>query len=43
MEAFPIRMAMNTNLTINMGSCNYRKSLPHLVELVAPAPLSRLS
>jgi threonine dehydrogenase-like Zn-dependent dehydrogenase len=34
MEAFPIGMAMNKNLTINMGNCNHRKYLPHLVELV---------
>ncbi len=34
MEAFPIGMAMNKNLTITMGNCNHRKYLPHLVELV---------
>ena len=34
MESFPIGMAMNKNLTINMGNCNHRKYLPHLVELV---------
>jgi threonine dehydrogenase-like Zn-dependent dehydrogenase len=34
MEAFPIGMAMNKNLTINMGNCNHRKYLPRLVELV---------
>ncbi len=33
MEAFPIGMAMNKNLTINMGNCNHRKYIPHLVEL----------
>lgn len=34
MEAFPIGMAMNKNLTLNMGNCNHRKYIPHLVELV---------
>jgi threonine dehydrogenase-like Zn-dependent dehydrogenase len=34
MDAFPIGMAMNKNLTINMGNCNHRKYIPHLVELV---------
>ncbi|MCC2668119.1 MAG: Oxidoreductase, zinc-binding dehydrogenase family [Armatimonadetes bacterium] len=31
---FPIGMAMNKNLAINMGNCHHRKYLPHLVELV---------
>lgn len=34
MDRFPIGMAMNKNLTINMGNCNHRKYIPHLVELV---------
>jgi threonine dehydrogenase-like Zn-dependent dehydrogenase len=34
MEAFPIGMAMNKNITMNMGNCNHRKYLPRLVELV---------
>ena len=34
MESFPIGMAMNKNLTLNMGNCNHRKYIPHLVELV---------
>jgi threonine dehydrogenase-like Zn-dependent dehydrogenase len=34
MESFPIGEAMNKNLTINMGNCNHRKYIPHLVELV---------
>jgi threonine dehydrogenase-like Zn-dependent dehydrogenase len=34
METFPIGIAMNKNLTINMGNCNHRKYLPRLVELV---------
>lgn len=31
---FPIGIAMNKNLTINMGNCNHRKYIPMLVELV---------
>lgn len=31
---FPIGMAMNKNLTINMGNCNHRKYIPMLVDLV---------
>lgn len=31
---FPIGMAMNKNLTINMGNCNHRKYIPRLVEMV---------
>jgi threonine dehydrogenase-like Zn-dependent dehydrogenase len=31
---FPIGAAMNKNLTIQMGNCNHRKYVPHLVELV---------
>ncbi|HEU4324522.1 MAG TPA: zinc-dependent alcohol dehydrogenase [Roseiflexaceae bacterium] len=31
---FPIGMAMNKNLTVNMGNCNHRKYLPTLVDLV---------
>jgi threonine dehydrogenase-like Zn-dependent dehydrogenase len=34
MEAFPIGMAMNKNITMNMGNCNHRKYIPRLVELV---------
>jgi len=34
MESFPIGLAMNKNLTINLGNCNHRKYIPHLVELV---------
>jgi threonine dehydrogenase-like Zn-dependent dehydrogenase len=34
MNAFPIGMAMNKNLTINMGNCNHRAYVPHLVDLV---------
>jgi threonine dehydrogenase-like Zn-dependent dehydrogenase len=33
-KTFPIGMAMNKNLTLNMGNCNHRRYLPHLVELV---------
>ncbi|WP_328702790.1 zinc-binding dehydrogenase [Belnapia mucosa] len=31
---FPIGMAMNKNLSINMGNCNHRTSIPKLVEMV---------
>ena len=34
MKAFPIGQAMNKNLTMNMGNCNHRKYIPHLMELV---------
>ncbi len=34
MEAFPIGIARNKNITMNMGNCNHRKYLPRLVELV---------
>ncbi|KAA0131570.1 glutathione-dependent formaldehyde dehydrogenase [Gimesia chilikensis] len=34
MDAFPIGQSMNKNLTINMGNCNHRRYLPHLVRLV---------
>jgi threonine dehydrogenase-like Zn-dependent dehydrogenase len=31
---FPIGMAMNKNLTVQMGNCNHRKYIPHLVDMV---------
>ncbi|HEX4203880.1 MAG TPA: zinc-dependent alcohol dehydrogenase [Ktedonobacteraceae bacterium] len=31
---FPIGMAMNKNLRLNMGNCNHRKYIPTLVDLV---------
>ncbi|MBE9193169.1 glutathione-dependent formaldehyde dehydrogenase [Gloeocapsopsis crepidinum LEGE 06123] len=31
---FPIGMAMNKNLTINMGNCNHRKYIPILIDMV---------
>ena len=33
-QAYPIGMAMNRNLTLRMGNCNHRKYIPMLVELV---------
>lgn len=33
-RSFPIGMAMNKNLTINMGNCHHRKYIPRLIELV---------
>lgn len=35
LDAFPIGAAMNKNLTIQMGNCNHRRYIPHLVDLVA--------
>ena len=37
-ESFPIGVAMNKNLTINMGNCNHRKYVPELIELVRWTP-----
>ncbi|MFY0528660.1 zinc-dependent alcohol dehydrogenase [Archangium gephyra] len=34
MRTFPLGQAMNKNLTLNMGNCNHRKYIPHLMELV---------
>jgi threonine dehydrogenase-like Zn-dependent dehydrogenase len=34
LRSFPIGNAMEKNLTVQMGNCNHRKYLPHLVELV---------
>jgi threonine dehydrogenase-like Zn-dependent dehydrogenase len=31
---FPLGMAMNKNLSVNLGNCNHRKYIPKLVELV---------
>lgn len=33
-KTFPIGAAMNKNLSIQMGNCNHRKYMPHLVDLV---------
>lgn len=33
-RTFPIGMAMNKNLTINMGNCNHRKYIPILIDMV---------
>jgi threonine dehydrogenase-like Zn-dependent dehydrogenase len=33
-RVFPIGVAMNKNLTLNMGNCNHRRYIPHLLELV---------
>ena len=33
-KSFLIGMAMNKNLTINMGNCNHRKYIPSLVDMV---------
>ncbi|GGC99901.1 zinc-dependent alcohol dehydrogenase [Aquisalinus flavus] len=31
---FPIGQAMNKSLSINMGNCNHRSYIPHLIEMV---------
>lgn len=33
-RSFPIGMAMNKNLTINMGNCHHRKYIPMLIDMV---------
>ncbi|QSQ13047.1 zinc-dependent alcohol dehydrogenase [Myxococcus landrumensis] len=33
-HTFPIGLAMNKNLTMNMGNCHHRKYIPRLLELV---------
>jgi threonine dehydrogenase-like Zn-dependent dehydrogenase len=33
-STFPIGMAMNKNLTLQMGNCHHRKYIPELIELV---------
>lgn len=39
-QTFPIGIAMNKNLTINMGNCNHRKYLPELIDLVMSGDLN---
>jgi threonine dehydrogenase-like Zn-dependent dehydrogenase len=34
-QTFPIGIAMNKNLALNMGNCHHRKYIPHLLHLVA--------
>ena len=33
-QFFPIGMAMNKNLTLNMGNCNHRRYIPKLIDVV---------
>lgn len=33
-QAFPVGMAMNKNLTVNMGNCNHRRYVHQLIDLV---------
>lgn len=35
MTSFPIGAATDEDLTVNMGSCNHRRHLPRLIDLVA--------
>jgi threonine dehydrogenase-like Zn-dependent dehydrogenase len=39
MDSFPIGHAMEKNLTLMMGTCNHRRYIPHLVELVRTGAL----
>jgi threonine dehydrogenase-like Zn-dependent dehydrogenase len=41
-QFFPIGMAMNKNLTINMGNCNHRRYIPELVTMVASGQVDPL-
>jgi threonine dehydrogenase-like Zn-dependent dehydrogenase len=34
MQHYPLGMAMNKNLRLNMGNCNHRKYIPMLIDLV---------
>lgn len=43
MENFPIGMAMNRNITINMGNCNHRKYIPDLIDMVQNGTLDPTS
>jgi threonine dehydrogenase-like Zn-dependent dehydrogenase len=40
---FPLGMAMNKNLTINMGNCNHRTYIPRLVDLVESGAVDPLN
>ncbi|MFP4003777.1 MAG: zinc-dependent alcohol dehydrogenase [Alphaproteobacteria bacterium] len=31
---FPVGLAMGKNLTVNMGNCNHRRYMPHLLDLI---------
>jgi threonine dehydrogenase-like Zn-dependent dehydrogenase len=42
-KVFPIGMAMNRNLTVNMGNCNHRKYIPKLVNMVRSRMVDPLS
>ena len=42
-KVFPIGMAMNRNLTVNMGNCNHRKYIPKLVNMVRSRTVDPLS
>jgi threonine dehydrogenase-like Zn-dependent dehydrogenase len=38
-SSFPIGLAMNKNLTVNMGNCNHRRYVPKLVGMVGTGKL----
>lgn len=41
-NTFPIGLAMNKNLTLNMGNCNHRHYLPELVSMVRSGAVNPL-
>ena len=42
MQHYPIGVAMNKNLRLNMGICNHRKYIPMLIELVQSGAIEPL-
>lgn len=42
-RTFPIGMAMNRNLTIQMGNCNHRKYIPQLIRMTRNRTVEPLS
>lgn len=40
-QFFPLGMAMNKNLTVNMGNCNHRKYIPMLVDMVESGSIDK--
>lgn len=42
MQHYPIGVAMNKNLRLNMGNCNHRKYIPMLIELVQSGAIEPL-
>ncbi|HXH12961.1 MAG TPA: zinc-dependent alcohol dehydrogenase [Alphaproteobacteria bacterium] len=42
-RSFPIGLAMNKNLSINMGNCNHRKYIPMLIDMVRSGEINPVS